>query len=109
VEHNLDEVVFQTIKSDATRVAALLRADIDMMTRCRCRTSRRVKVQPQCDGAHGTGAEDPFLNLDSFRDELLYSSVKGKNPVKDMRVSQGRDQAIDMERSTTSGARADSL
>ena len=38
-----------------------------------------------------------FLNMDSFRDELLYSSVKGKNPFKDARVRKAVYQAIDME------------
>ena len=38
-----------------------------------------------------------FLNMDSMRDELLYSSVKGKNPFKDARVRKAFYQAIDME------------
>ena len=35
--------------------------------------------------------------MDSIRDELLYSSVKGKNPFKDARVRKAVYQAIDME------------
>ena len=38
-----------------------------------------------------------FLNMDSMRDELLYSNVKGKNPFKDARVRKAFYQAIDME------------
>jgi peptide/nickel transport system substrate-binding protein len=38
-----------------------------------------------------------FLNMDSFRDELLYSNVKGKNPFKDARVRKAFYQAIDIE------------
>ena len=38
-----------------------------------------------------------FLNMDSMRDELLYSSVKGKNPFKDARVRKAFYQAIDIE------------
>jgi len=38
-----------------------------------------------------------FLNMDSVRDELLYSNVKGKNPFKDARVRRAFYQAIDME------------
>ena len=38
-----------------------------------------------------------FLNMDSCRDELLYSSVKGKNPFKDVRVRKAFYQAIDIE------------
>ena len=35
--------------------------------------------------------------MDSFRDELLYSNVKGKNPFKDARVRKAFYQAIDIE------------
>ena len=36
-----------------------------------------------------------FLGMDQKRDELLFSSVKGKNPFKDVRVRQAFYQAID--------------
>ena len=36
-----------------------------------------------------------FLGMDQSRDELLESSVKGKNPFKDKRVRQAFYQAID--------------
>ena len=39
VEGNVDEVIFTPIGNDATRVAALLSGEIDVMDRCRCRTS----------------------------------------------------------------------
>ena len=35
---NVDEVVFTPIGNDATRVAALLSGEIDLWSRCRCRT-----------------------------------------------------------------------
>ena len=38
-----------------------------------------------------------FLGMDQFRDELLYSSVKGKNPFKDKRVREAVYRAIDIE------------
>jgi peptide/nickel transport system substrate-binding protein len=38
-----------------------------------------------------------FLGMDQKRDELLYSSVKGKNPFKDKRVRQAVYQAIDID------------
>ena len=38
-----------------------------------------------------------FIGMDQGRDELLYSSVKGKNPFKDLRVRQALYQAIDIE------------
>jgi peptide/nickel transport system substrate-binding protein len=38
-----------------------------------------------------------FLNMDSMRHELTYSSVKGRNPFKDSRVRRAFYQAIDIE------------
>ena len=38
-----------------------------------------------------------FLGMDQTRDELLYSSVKGKNPFKDVRVREAFYRAIDIE------------
>jgi peptide/nickel transport system substrate-binding protein len=97
VEHNLTEAVFQTIKSDATRVAALLSGDIDMMDPVPVQDVERVKSSPGVRVLTGPELRTIFLHMDSFRDELLYSNVKGKNPFKDARVRKAVYQAIDME------------
>ena len=96
-EHNLDEVIFQTIKSDATRVAALLSGDIDMMDPVPVQDIERVKASANATVLTGPELRTIFLNVDSMRDELLYSDVKGKNPFKDVRVRKAFYQAIDME------------
>ncbi len=96
-EHNLTEVIFQTIKSDATRVAALLSGEIDMMDPVPPQDIERIKANATTDVLIGPEIRTIFLNLDSFRDELLYSSVKGKNPFKDARVRRAVYQAIDIE------------
>jgi peptide/nickel transport system substrate-binding protein len=96
-EHNLDEAIFTTIKSDATRVAALLSGEIDMMDPVPVQDIERVKNNPGTTVLTGPELRTIFLNMDSFRDELLYSSVKGKNPFKDVRVRRAFYQAIDIE------------
>jgi peptide/nickel transport system substrate-binding protein len=97
VEHNLDDVVFQTIKSDATRVAALLSGEIDMMEPVPVQDIERVQSTASVRVLTGPEVRTIFLNFDSFRDELLYSSVKGKNPFKDVRVRKAFYQAVDIE------------
>ena len=96
-EHNLDEVVFTTIKSDATRVAALLSGEVDWIEPVPVQDSERIATNPQTTLLTGPEVRTIFLNMDSKRDELLYSSVKGKNPFKDARVRKAFYQAIDIE------------
>jgi peptide/nickel transport system substrate-binding protein len=96
-EHNLDEVIFQTIKSDATRVAALLSGEIDMMDPVPLQDIDRVNASGNARVLTGPEVRTIFLNFDQFRDELLYSSVKGKNPFKDVRVRKAFYQAVDIE------------
>src|SRR4051812_4798729 len=96
-EHNLTEVIFTTIKSDATRVAALLSGEIDMMDPVPVQDIERIKNSPNVTVMTGPELRTVFLNMDSFRDELLYSNVKGKNPFKDARVRKAFYQAIDIE------------
>ena len=96
-EHNLDEVIFQTIKSDATRVAALLSGEIDMMDPVPVQDLDRVNASPNARALVAPEIRTIFLNMDQLRDELLYSNVKGKNPFKDVRVRKAFYQAIDIE------------
>jgi peptide/nickel transport system substrate-binding protein len=96
-EHNLTEAIFTTIKSDATRVAALLSGEIDMMDPVPVQDIERIKSNPGTDVLTGPELRTIFLNMDQMRDELLYSNVKGKNPFKDVRVRKAFYQAIDIE------------
>ena len=57
----------------------------------------RIKAEPIADALVEPELRTIFLNMDSFRDELLYSNVKGKNPFKDARVRKAFYQAIDIE------------
>jgi len=97
VEHNLTEVVFTPITSDQTRIAALLSGDLDMMDPVPLRDLERLKADPSIRVLQGPELRTIFLGLDQYRDELLYSSVKGKNPFKDRRVRLAFYQAIDIE------------
>ena len=96
-EHNLTEVTFQTIKSDATRVAALLSGEIDMMDPVPVQDIDRLKANPNASVLIGPEIRTIFLNMDPCATSCCYSSVKGKNPFKDARVRKAFYQAIDIE------------
>lgn len=97
VEHNLDEIVFTPIGSDATRVAALLSGEVDVIEPVPLQDIQRVNSSPNAQVMTGPELRTIFLGFDQTRDELLFSNVKGKNPFKDARVRQAFFQAIDIE------------
>ena len=97
VDGNVDEVVFTPIGNDATRVAALASGEIDMMQPVPVQDVARLSQNPNLKIMQGPELRTIFLGMDQARNELLYSTVKGKNPFKDKRVRQAFYQAIDIE------------
>lgn len=96
-QHNLDQVVFTPISSDATRVAALLSGEIDMMYPVPVQDIERVNNNDGTSALTGPELRTIFLGMDQMRDELLYSDVEGENPFKDVKVRKAFYQAIDIE------------
>jgi peptide/nickel transport system substrate-binding protein len=94
---DIDEVVFTRIENAATRVAALLSGELDMVYNVppqdieRMRDTQGIKIWQTPE------LLTIFLGMDQSRDELLESSVKGENPFKDKRVRQAFYQAVDEE------------
>jgi peptide/nickel transport system substrate-binding protein len=96
-EHNLKEIVFTPIGSDATRVAALLSGEVDIIEPVPIQDIARVDASSNAQVLKGPEIRTIFLGMDQVRDELLYSNVKGKNPFKDVRVREAFYRAIDIE------------
>ena len=97
VDSNVDDVVFTPIGNDATRVAALLSGEIDVMEPVPLQDVERIKSAGNLTVLQGPELRTIFLGMDQKRDELQFSSVKGKNPFKDRRVRQAFFQAIDID------------
>jgi peptide/nickel transport system substrate-binding protein len=97
IEGNVDEVVFTPIGNDATRVAAMLSGEIDVMEPVPVQDVERIRSTHALKVLQGPELRVIFLGMDQKREELLYSNVKGKNPFKDKRVRQAFYQAIDIE------------
>jgi peptide/nickel transport system substrate-binding protein len=96
IEGNVQEVVFTPIANPATRVAALLSGEVDVMEPVPVQDIARVNASDNARVISGPELRTIFMGMDQKRDELLYSSVKGKNPFKDKRVRQAFYQAIDI-------------
>jgi peptide/nickel transport system substrate-binding protein len=97
VDGNITEVIYTPITNDATRVAALVSGEIDVMEPVPVQDVARVNASANAKAMQGPELRTIFLGMDQKRDELLYSSVKGKNPFKDKRVRQAFYQAIDID------------
>ncbi|MEO8545970.1 MAG: ABC transporter substrate-binding protein [Burkholderiaceae bacterium] len=96
-KHNLTEVDFMPIQSDATRTSSLLSGALDATVTLPLQDVQRVNSSGAFTVVQGPELRTIFLGMDQFRDELLYSDVKGKNPFKDIRVRKALYQAIDIE------------
>ena len=93
---NVTEVIYTPIKSEATRIAALLSGEVDMVLDPSPADLARLRSNPQLKVLDGVENRTVFFGMDQFRDELPGSNVKGKNPLKDLRVRKALYQAIDI-------------
>jgi peptide/nickel transport system substrate-binding protein len=96
LEGNLTEIVYTPVKQEATRVAALLSGEVDMVLDPNLQDLGRIRSTPTLKVLDGAENRTIFLGMDQFRDELLGSNIKGKNPLKDVRVRKALYQAIDI-------------
>lgn len=96
-EGNVHEVVYTPIKSDATRSSGLLAGELDFVLDPSPQDVDRLRASPGLKVLDGVENRIIFIGLDQARDELLYSSVKAKNPFKDVRVRRALAQAVDIE------------
>lgn len=96
-EGNVQEVVYTPIKSDATRSSGLLGGELDFVLDPSPQDVDRLRVSPGVKVVDGVENRIIFIGMDQARDELLYSSVKGRNPFKDVRVRRALAHAVDIE------------
>ena len=97
LDGNVTDVVYSPIKSDQTRVAALLSGDVDIVTDLPVQDIERLRKEPKLKVLDGHEVRTIFIGMDQHREELQYASVKGKNPFKDVRVRRALNMAVDRE------------
>ncbi len=99
-EHNLTEVIFTPIGSPATRSAALLSGEVDMVHTLPIAAVQRVKDTKGLKLFEKAELRTMIFTMDQARDELIDSNIKGKNPFKDVRVRRAVAIAIDADAMT---------
>ena len=94
---NVDEVVLLTIRSDATRIAALISKEVDLVLDPPLPDIDRLKSDPALRLLQSPDLGQQYLTFDQARDELEGSDVKGRNPFKDIRVRRAVYHAINAD------------
>ncbi len=95
-DSNVTEIIYTPIKAEATRVAALLSGEVDFILDPSPQDLGRLRSSPNLKVIDGIENRTIFFGLDQFRDELPGSNIKGKNPLKDLRVRMALYQSIDI-------------
>jgi peptide/nickel transport system substrate-binding protein len=97
LDGNVTEVTYNPIKADATRVAALISGDVDLVTDLPVQDVERLRKEPKLKVLDGHEVRTIFIGMDQHNNELKYSDVKGANPFKDKRVREALNIAVDRE------------
>lgn len=92
---NVTEIVYTPISAVATRMAALLSGEVDFVLDPSPQDLPRIRSNANLKVLDGVENRTIFFGMDQYRDELVGSDVRGKNPLKDVRVRRALYQAID--------------
>jgi peptide/nickel transport system substrate-binding protein len=91
-------VTFKPIKSDPSRVAALLAGDVDLIEVVPTVDISRLKKEPKLALSQGVSNRVIYLHMDHDRDDSPFVKAKDgsaiKNPLKDKRVRLAISKAI---------------
>jgi peptide/nickel transport system substrate-binding protein len=94
-EGNVQEVVFLPIASAATRTAALLGGDIDLLQDVPLQDLERLSNEPKLRVWSGPENRIVFFGLDQASPALPQGEAGSRNPFKDVRVREAVFRAID--------------
>ncbi len=95
--HNIDRIVYRPLGADATRVAALLSGEVDLVTPLAVQDVDRIRRSPDLQIFEASELKLNLFGLNIGAPELNDSDVKGRNPLADIRVRKALYQAIDRE------------
>lgn len=93
---NLDQAIFTPISNDATRVAALLSGEIDLIYPVPLQDIGRLQGDPNLEVLEGPELRTIFLGMDQWREESL-DAPGTKNPFLDQRVREAFAHALDLD------------
>jgi peptide/nickel transport system substrate-binding protein len=97
IKHGITEITYLTIKSDATRVAALLSGEVDLVQDMPVQDIDRLEKAPGMKVTAGPENRTIFFGFNVDPAPIASTDVKDKNPFSDKRVRKAINMAIDRE------------
>jgi peptide/nickel transport system substrate-binding protein len=94
---NVDEATYVVIQSDATRLAALISGQVDLVIDPPFQDVPRLQKEARFKLAQITDIGTQYLGFDQSRDALQFGDAKGRNPFKDLKVRRAVYAAIDID------------
>ncbi len=95
--HNIARLVFRPVANPASRVAALLTGAVDLIDPVPVQDIPRLQATAGIQMLVGPEARLIYFGFDQRRDEIPDSGVQGRNPLRDVRVRQAIQRAIDFD------------
>jgi len=93
-----DKVIYKPMSNDAARVAALLAGDVDMIENPPPADLKKLRANPKVSISQAVSNRLIYIHMDSHSDEAVgIPDVKGKNPLKDVRVRKALSLAINRD------------
>ncbi len=89
IEGNVTEVIYTPIKSDATRVAALLAGDVDLLTDLPTQDVARMQQGPEAQGARRRREPDHLHRPGPVQQRAEVLGRQGQEPVQGRARAQG--------------------
>ncbi|MBN8503527.1 MAG: ABC transporter substrate-binding protein [Burkholderiales bacterium] len=92
---NVKEAIYMPIKSDQTRIAALMSGEVDLLSDVPTQDVARLRSQAGVKVLDGNEARTIYVAMDVGSETAPGTSVVAKNPFKDARVREALSLAID--------------
>ncbi|HET9580895.1 MAG TPA: ABC transporter substrate-binding protein [Usitatibacter sp.] len=94
---NVTEATYFVVGSAATRAAALISGEMDLVVDPAVQDLDRLRAASNVMVEQAMGSGTQFLGFDHAREKLAHGEASGRNPFRDPRVRQAVWLAIDME------------
>jgi peptide/nickel transport system substrate-binding protein len=95
---DFERIEVKPIKSDPSRVAALLAGDVDFIDNVPTTDIEHLKSQDNIALAQGISNRIIYLHMDRFRDDSPFiTGTNSKNPLNDLKVRQAISKAINRD------------